>query len=225
MDLRRTAILLVCVVLVYAEAPLQEEKCFNFYQEGEYEKAVDCLNSFLYITDIADTARLVSSYEHLGVCLTMLDKKGPARAAFNKLLDINSEHELDPNVYLPEIISLFQILKFERKTSLKVVILDTLPAYSSVYNFSPLGLPQFMNTHKIKGFTVLGLQVVTLALSIYGYQKEQSFFSEDYGFPEEHVAEAKQYDYMQKFTVLAFSVTYIYSLIDGFVNKRLTVKQ
>jgi len=203
---------------------LEEQGCLDFYQSGEYEKAADCFNSFLYMTKVTDTARLVSAYEHLGVCLTMLEKKRPARAAFLKLLDLRADHELDPNVYLPEVISLFQIAKFEKRTSFKVLILDTLPAYPVAWNFTPLGVPQFMNGHRIKGVAACGAQLLLLALSIYSHDRKASFYSDDYGYREEDLEKARAYDYLQRGTFLGLAGVYVYGIIDGFINKRITIK-
>jgi hypothetical protein len=203
----------------------EEGKCFDLYQTGEYDKAADCYNTILYSGRISDTARLVSCYERLGVCLTMLDKKAPARGAFIKLLDMRPEYELDPNVYLPEVISLFQIAKFEQKTSLKVLIMDSLPAYPIAINFAPFGAPQFMNHKKSRGILAAGLQGLTLLVSVYAYNRKQSYYSEEYGYREEDVARARQWDYTQRVAFFGLAASYVYSLVDGFMDKRLNIRE
>jgi len=207
---------------VYGAYP--EEACFDSYRQGEYEASVDCINSLLYSEKISDTTRLVSCYEYLGVCLTMQDKKVPARAAFNKLLNLRSDFELNPNVYLPEIISLFQISKFEKRTSLKILIVDTLPAYSTAYNFAPLAVPQFLNKQKTKGIIFGSVQVAALVAAVYAFNREQSYFSETYGFREEDVASAQKFDSIHKISLLTLVLAYVAGLVDGFGNKSPVIK-
>jgi tetratricopeptide (TPR) repeat protein len=204
--------------------PKEEDKCFSHYYDGEYEKSADCLNSILYKTKKIDTLRLVKCYEYLGVCHMMMDKKEPARAAFGKLLDLNPAHELNPTLYLPEVIAIFQMVKFEKKTSLKVLILDTIPAYSPFFNFLPCGTPQFLNKQNKKGAALLTMQVLAMGLSIYGYNKERSFYSEGAGLREENADKAINYNYMLKISFFTFVGAYVYSLADGFLNKRITIK-
>jgi tetratricopeptide (TPR) repeat protein len=204
---------------------LPEQRCIDFYRRGEYEKASDCLNS-LYITGaVKDSARLLVCYEHLGVCQAMLEKPEMAKAAFKKLLELNPDHELDPNVYLPEIISLYQIVKFERKTSLRVLILDTVPAYHRAFNYLPFGTPQFMNQHTVKGIVVAAVEVAALGLSVFAYHQEQSYYSSKYGFREEDVADARSYDRIHKASLGVFTVAIVYGLVDGLLNKRISIKK
>lgn len=207
------------------QVALNEESCFSYYREGKYEKVVDCINSILYTANISDTTRLLKMYEYLGVCLSMQNKNGSARAAFNKLLNLNSDYELNPNMYLPEIISLFQIAKFQKRTSLKVLILDTIPAYPIVYNFLPFGLPQIKNNHKIKGGIVSVLQGAAIAFSIVGFVNKKSFYSEQFHYKEEDLEKAKRFDFMQRISIVGFSLTYVYSIIDGIFNKPIRVME
>jgi len=154
-----------------------------------------------------------------------LDKKQPARVAFSRLLDYRKDYELDPNVYLPEVISLFQIAKFEKRTALRILIMDTLPAYPVAWNFLPLGGPQFFNRQPRKGVAVCALQAALLTLSIYSYQNKSSLYSDRFGYREEDVDRARQYDWAQRGTFFGFVTVYIYSLIDGFMNKRISLKE
>lgn len=225
-------LLVIPLLLAFAASPMAqadsarpEDQCAQFYQSGEYEKAADCYNVILYSGRLPDTSRLIPIYERLGVCQTMLDKKGPARGAFIKLLDLRSDHELDPNIYLPEVISLFQIAKFEQKTSLKVLIMDTLPAYPVSLNFLPFGVPQFMNLHWRKGAAAGGLQALLLGLSIFAYSQKASYYSPEFGYREEDVPAARRYDYTQRAAFFGLAGAYVYSLVDGFLNKRITLKE
>ncbi|MFH0920873.1 MAG: hypothetical protein V1913_10975 [Fibrobacterota bacterium] len=206
------------------KAVLPEERCFDSYRQGEYERTVDCLSSLLYTGEIADTARLVPCYEYLGVSLSMIEKKDLARTAFKKLLALKPGYELNPNVYLPDIISLYQITKFEHILSRRVLILDTVPAYSRALNYLPLAVPQFMNKENVKGGLVLGLQAAALTVSIVAYQRQQRYYSPDYGYREENVADAHAYNLTQKISLLTFLSAYVYSIIDGFMHKPITLE-
>jgi len=218
--------LLIFVPPLFAQAvvSLPDEKCYNSYRNGDYDQAADCINSLLYSGEIRDTVRLLKAYEILGVSLTMLDKKAPAKAAFKKLLNLKPEAELNPNVYLPDIISLFQIAKFEYKTQLKVVIVDTVPAYPRVFNFFPGGVPQFLNKDRKKGVAVAVLQAAALGISILAYNKEGSYYSSAYGYKEEDVSSARTWDQTHRILLFTLTGAYLYSLVDGFINKPLVFK-
>jgi len=202
-----------------------EDRCSDFYRKGEYERAVDCLNSVLYTGEIKDTARLLTCYEFLGAALTMIDKRDLAKAAFKKLLSLNPKYELNPNVYLPDIISLYQIARFESLYAYRVLLLDTVPAYSRGYNYLPLAVPQFKNKEKTKAVLVLCLQAVSLGFSVFAYQEEQGYYSPDYGYREENVSDARAWNWTQRISLFTFLSAYVYSMIDGFMNKPITFER
>lgn len=206
-------------------APLPEERCFQLYREGEYERTVDCINSVLYAGEIRDTVRLLRAYEYLGVSLTMLDKREPGKAAFLKLLSLNPEFELNPNVYLPDIISLFQIAKFQHRTSLRVLVMDTVAAYPRLYNYLPAGVPQWHNRQKVKAGTFFALQLLSVGASVWAYNRENSFETARYGIRDEDYQDALFYDRTQKLCLLTFIAAYVYGLVDGIINKPITFKQ
>jgi tetratricopeptide (TPR) repeat protein len=219
-------ILFLLFVPLFAQKPQvpPEEKCYNAYREGEYDRAADCLNSLLYSGELKDTARLLKAYEILGVSLTMMEKKEPAKAAFKKMIRLDPKIELNPNVYLPDIISMFQIARFEYNTQLKVVLVDTVPAYPKVLNFMPGAAPQFLNKQMKKGVAMLALQTLSLGLSVYAYQKETSYYSSVYGFREEDLSTAGRYDRIHRITLFTLVGVYLYSLVDGFINKPIVFK-
>jgi tetratricopeptide (TPR) repeat protein len=199
---------------------LPENECVGFYSQGEYEKAVDCLNNFLYTSGVTDKARLEIAYAHLGVCLMMLDKKPLARAAFTKLLELNPEYDLDPNKYLPDVLSMFQIIKFEKKAAASIVV----PAYAAWMNLMPGAVPQFKNRERVKAGIILGTQVLALGLSLYAYNKEQALNLPEYGYREEDLSRARTFDKLHKGALIIFSLSYIIGMADGLINKRVIIK-
>jgi tetratricopeptide (TPR) repeat protein len=202
-----------------------DQQCFDFYADGEYSKASDCLNGKIISDNISDTLRLLKIYEKLGAAFVMQDRKDLAKAAFKKLLSLNRDVEIDPNKYLPEIISLFLITKFEYRTSLRVVILDTVPAYPVKWNYFAFGIPQFKNGDKKKGLSIIGLQILSLSLSILAYNKERSYMEYAYGVREENLSTAGNWDRIHRFSFVSFTAVTLYSLVDGFLKKPVVVKQ
>ncbi|MFH1761449.1 MAG: hypothetical protein ABIA63_10160 [bacterium] len=206
------------------------DSCLNHSKMGEYQNAVDCLNNFLLNHKGADTNILISAYEALGVNLVMLGHKPIAKNAFVLLLKLSPEYDLDPTIYLPDVIATFQIAKFEKRTSFRVLIVDTLPAYPGILNFAPFGVPQVFNKSWIKAGICGILQVAAIGISVYAYQKEQSlkqdgafFNGKDY-YNEEDEDHAVFYDILHKTCFFAFGLTYVYGIIDGFRNKPLSSK-
>ncbi len=223
--IRLFSVFLVGLISITLSDTIPEQACFDLYSDGEYEKASDCLNSKLISGEITDTLRLHKIYEKLGAAYAMRDRRDLAKAAYKKLLQLDANAEIDPNIYLPEIVSLFLISKFEHRTALRVVVLDTIPAYSTYWNYCPFGIPQFKNGEKTKGWTLLTLQLLSLASSVYAYNREQSYLREGFGFREEDIAIAKRWDVAHRvtfFSCIAFSV---YGLVDGFIRKPMVIKQ
>ncbi|MBL8028819.1 MAG: hypothetical protein JNL74_20510 [Fibrobacteres bacterium] len=216
---------LLFAVLLWGDSPSPDQDCFDLYSDGEYGSAADCLNKKLIVENIADSARLVKIYEKLGAAFVMQDRKDLAKTVFKKLLILNKDAEIDPNKYLPEIVSLFLITKFEQRTSLRVVILDTLPAYSVKWNYMAIGIPQFKNGDRKKAYTVIALQALTLGLSILSYNKEKSFWNNEFGYREENISEAGTWDKIHRASFLSFTAVTLYSLVDGFLKKPVVIRQ
>lgn len=208
---------LIVFCVVFSEADVIPE-CRELFKTTDYPAAVECLNHELYTTPFADTLRLISIYESLGVGYMMQDKKKMARAAFEQLVRLQADYDLDPNAYLPEIIALFQSVKLAyKKDSLHpspaVKKTSPWPLY-----FLPLGAPQFAGRKPIKGSVMLGLQALSLGLSIYAYNRKHSLYSETYHYAESDVQTARRYDTLYKVTFLTFTATYGYSIFDGFLT-------
>ncbi len=219
-------ILLISFTIVWAEPPDSAmEHCLTFHRTGEYQNAVDCINNFLLMHANADTMLLVKAMEYLGVNLVMLNQQPLARNAFSNLLDLNPGYELNPTVYLPEVVAAFQIAKFEKRTLLRVPPgVDTAPTYPLYVNFMPLGLPQFCNHSPVKGIFIGLFQTITMGVSIYAYQIEKSLESKIYKIKEENLGKANRFSALELHTFLLAIGGYMGSIIDGLINKPAVVR-
>ena len=69
------------------------------------------------------------------------------------------------------------------------------------------------------------VEAAALGLSVFAYNREQSYYSPGYGFREEDVAKARDYDRLHKASLGVFTASIIYGLVDGLINKRISIKQ
>jgi hypothetical protein len=93
------------------EPLLQRAK--QLYREGRFTEAVHQLSAATTAIEASgDTtariARLGETYLHLGLCHAALNELTLAKEAFKSLLMLNPGYELDPEIYAPKIIELFE---------------------------------------------------------------------------------------------------------------------
>jgi len=205
--------LLLLAVCVTESAPQEAFSKATSCMSDRYAEAVECLNSQLYSMPSSDTALLVEIYRDLGVCYFMLDKNKLAYSSFEKLLLLSPDYELDPKVYLPDILSLFQIVRNDLRSR---AVADAIPVYHPALNYLPFGAPQYLNRERRKAGLFLGLQVISLAASVFMYQKKRDLDKPGgVGYAEEDFERAKGYADGQRAFFIVFSVSYAAGVIDG----------
>jgi tetratricopeptide (TPR) repeat protein len=87
--------------------------CISFYQNGDYEKAIDCLTLVLSHTLKGSDSILI--YKYLGFSNGMLGRIDLAKEDFNILLDMAPDMQIDTLEYPPNISIIFNQVKLERK--------------------------------------------------------------------------------------------------------------
>lgn len=205
--------LFVLALLVTQAAPQEPFLKATTCMSERYAEAVECLNSMLYSTPSSDTLLLAEVYKELGICYFMLEKNKLASSSFEKLLLLSPDYELDPKVYLPDIIALFQIIKNDLRSK---AVVDAIPPYHPALNYLPFGAPQVLNRERRKAGIFLGVQVLALAASIYMHSQRQDLDQGGrMGYAEEDFEQAKSYADGQRAFFVLFSVSYVAGVIDG----------
>jgi tetratricopeptide (TPR) repeat protein len=94
-----------------APEPLEAGK--TLYREARFGEAIDTLvlaiRSLEKSGDVAArTRRLADAYLHLGLAYYALGEREIARDAFKNVLRIDPEQRLDPEIYAPKVVELFE---------------------------------------------------------------------------------------------------------------------
>jgi hypothetical protein len=202
-----------------------DSSCAGLFRQGSYSEAADCYGRTAYTLEARNaTDSLLALYPELAASLVMADKPTMARAVFAKLLAMRPDYEIDPNLFQPDVIAIFQMAKMEQKKHFSMQAWEMREPYPLVLNFVPGGLPQYKNTEKTKGVACLLLQGVALGLSIYGHGKYTSYYSERTGFREEDVPEAKSARRLYLGGFFTFVGLYILGTADGIIHRPLEKK-
>ncbi|MFH0919489.1 MAG: hypothetical protein V1913_03945 [Fibrobacterota bacterium] len=213
--------LLVSIALpALSEPPASGDICFSLYRENRFSESVECLNQRVYAAEGRDTATLVRLYEALGVNYMMLEKKPLAAAAFGRLAALRPDYELDPNAYLPEIVSLFQTVKLENRQRLDALRPAPAPLYHRACRVLPFGAPQFTQRETRKGAMLLALQAVALGVSIFSYSERNALHNVRFGYAEEDAPAARAWDRTYKITFITFAGAWLYSVVDARATRR-----
>ena len=207
--------LLLALPALPARATMDNGPCLALYRENRFAESAECLNQRVYESEGRDTALLAGLYEGLGVNYMMLEKKALAASAFARLTALRPNYEMDPNAYLPEIISLYQSVKIENRNRLAALNPAPVPLYLTACRVLPFGAPQFVNHEKKKGVVLLALQAAALGVSIACYAKRNSLDTGEFGIAEEDFDSARAYDRAYKISFFTFAAAYLASLIDG----------
>jgi len=211
---------LFCSVFV-AGATEPAADCQSFFQNNRYPEFLDCLHTRLYRTSVHDTAELLRLYERIGVAYAMQEKREPAIAAFNRLLAYQESYELDPTIYLPEIISLFQTVKHIRNQKSEPAK-PFYEAYKPLTHILPLGLPQYVARKPVRGTVYLVWQALSLSLSVHAYQERNSLYSSTFRYPDESLALARSNDRIYKIGFISFATAYLVSVCDDLIHSKST---
>lgn len=202
------------------------KKGIYLFEHGDYKQAVTILNTVIKKNLAKDEKELIECYKYLGAAYFYLDDLRLADASFRQLILLNPDFKLDPFLFPPSMVLFFDRIKNEvviKKSSNESESLDkgslSCPHRYRLYiNLLPFGVPQFANNQSAKGTSVLVLQLATLTANIFSYWQVNSMVDR-YGYVKDrHTADkANIYKTIQIGSLVAFSVIYIYSVIDGFV--------
>jgi len=160
----------------------------------------------------ADRLEALRAY---GIACALLDRPTAAEGAFLLLLDADPGARLDPRLVRPEAVTLFDGVRARNSETLLAAYRKGRGRRYAVLNLlSPAG--QFQNRQYKKAYTLLGLEVVLLALDITSGSLLYAWRGDHQDFPgHEDTARALRPVNWVSFGALITVVAY--GIIDGFV--------
>jgi tetratricopeptide (TPR) repeat protein len=217
------------------------EQALRNYKQCAFELALEQFQNLLKLKELTPDEKKIA-HQYSAFCLILLNHKAKAVAEFKKLLSLDKTVILDPELYPPKIIKVFnqakqEFIKEKQATALKKELLPiipekvsepklSLPAVKKVkpnilFNFLPLGIPQFKQRKFGKGIVVLSLEFILGVSSFVAYQNQQALKIKRDNWDERwgeyiDVRKAEQYQMLQRATAILFLITYLYSVIDAF---------
>lgn len=161
---------------------------YEFGEHGAAEKKLFGLLNPIQLTSAED---VILARQYLGACYFLTNQRPRAEAEFAKILVLDAEHKLDPEVFSPALVQFFEDVRQRTGVALRKDPTPTpaptpSPGPGSVIvepkpdlvlhkpplglAFVPLGVGQFNNRQPIKGtlFAVSEVALITTALVTYG---------------------------------------------------------
>jgi tetratricopeptide (TPR) repeat protein len=211
------------------------------FRAGECTSVIALVYPLLFPNPaLATEAELSEAYVMLGVCYFETDELDEAEKWFEEALIINPELDLDPEVYSRKVISFFRKLKDAIRDKLEKAEQDRkLAAYKNALaslrqvnverhpywmNFIPFGAGQFQNGESGKGkfFAISEAALGGTSLVAFG------ILSVQYGWPRHDIPRddvdlAANLQRVQVGTGIAFSIIYIWGVVDALVHYQPTI--
>jgi tetratricopeptide (TPR) repeat protein len=219
------------------------EQAKNFYNGGEYEKAITELEQALQFLKQLNQLDQVEAYKYLAFSYVAFGDKEKAKEQFRLALKLDPKMELDPSVVSPKIIKVFEEVKSEFAAVTPPVTPPVKPPVKPPSTPPPAqpeknptlttamscclpGLGQMYRGEKAQGTTLMILGGVTL-VSFFATQGIAAQKHEDYKAigPEDPDAMDRAYKAYRiwynagALTGLAFAGVYLYNLYDVIFTK------
>lgn len=193
---------LIIVTLVMA-APAPEavlQSAIEDFEFGEHGAAADKLSAILEPGVMESKENVIVARQYLGACYHLLGKKDQARTQFSMLLALDASHRLDPAVFSPALVKLFEKVRAETGLALKeppppppppqeqvnvpppppsvpkvvMPVPDPYEPHSPALSLIPFGAGQFANQHPVRGALFAAAEVGLLATAIITFAKFES---------------------------------------------------
>ena len=234
--MRALVVLLCMTALAYATPSDDLAQARKAFREGQFSIALEKYNALLYPElRLASTDDLVDAYIGLGVCRLETGDSSGAKREFEKALELDPSHQLDPLIITnKQAIELFDDTKADIRTrkdreaakkreaeekerirQLRRSLIG-LKQNSRALAFAPFGAGQFQNDDNTKGIFFATTEGLTLATSfgIWGYLVNK------YGIRSDQVPplEAQRVYRLQQIEVgtgIAFIALYAISVVDA----------
>ncbi len=181
---------LLFAALLAASAPESVLKgAIDDFEFGEHGAAAEKLQSILKPNVLKSKENVIVARQYLGACYYLLSKKDQSRTQFSMLLALDPTHRLDPAVFSPALVKLFQQVRAEtglalaepppKKPEPKTLKVEPTPpppielvvpapalAHNAALSLIPFGGGQFANNHPIRGGLFAAAEVGLLATAL-----------------------------------------------------------
>lgn len=160
----------------------------NAFEYRDFEKTVEVLWPWLHPPRLVDEELTVEARELLGVSLFQIGREDDASEEFGALLLLSPDHELDPFVVPPDVISRFESVKAAMEPRLRVLRerrpLEAPPSQQAtrvevrwveIPHWSvaliPFGAPQYVLERPAWGVALTTLQLAGLGFNLAGFAR------------------------------------------------------
>jgi tetratricopeptide (TPR) repeat protein len=208
----------------------------NAFAFGNYQEAVKLLEGLLHPVRLRAAEQIVEARQLLGVSYYFLKRFPEAEAEFERLLYLRPQHELDPLLFPPPVIELFEKVRARIRDRLSRLHPEVKepgagPAYfvrrierrHFVLNFFPFGVGQFQNGRPGKAAFFLSSEAATLAANLITYAAAESLRLSNGRFNARDAGTASNLRYAQVATLGGFGALVIAGIIDALVDYRPTI--
>lgn len=158
------------------------------FEFGEHAAAAKKLEGVLDPIQLVSREDVIVARQYLGACYQLMNEEDRARAQFKLLLAMDKAHRLDPEVFSPALVKLFEEVRAafvpEPPPPVKAPpppVLEVAPGgaalgivkprpeyepHSRALSFVPFGVGQFANDQSVKGGIFAGAEVALLGTAL-----------------------------------------------------------
>ncbi|MCB9650071.1 MAG: tetratricopeptide repeat protein [Deltaproteobacteria bacterium] len=197
-----TAAVILTLLALSAPAPEAVLKgAIEDFEFGEHAQAAEKLRTVLEPIALESRENVIVARQYLGACYYLLGDKQKARTQFSMLLALDPQHRLDPAVFSPALVKLFEQVRAETGLALKepepppppptkttppppppqlaVVPPPAHEPHSRALALVPFGVGQFANRHPVRGGLFLGSEVGLLTTAVVTFAMFESLKVEE----------------------------------------------
>lgn len=185
------------------------------YLDGDFEQAATLYQNLLDAGALSDPAVREPALEHLGISLTILERRDEARAVFLQLLGLNPAHRLDEMFVLPEVVAYYESIRAEFVRELPEPSIR--PTNPLALSLMPFGIGQIYNEQPAKGYALMAAEGLAVGLSVFSYYYKQGFCEDIRGgtcLTDDKDAH-NRWQQVQQVSAFVASGLIIYGLVDG----------
>ncbi len=177
------------VAVAAPDTSAQLKGAIEEFEFGEHAAAEKKLFPLLNPIQLASAEDVILARQYLGACYFLLDQRPRAEAEFAKILVLDAEHKLDPEVFSPALVQFFEDVRQRTGVTLRradpspppspspspsaagpPLVLTVPPARPPLgLAFVPFGVGQFNNHQPVKGalFAVSEIGLVATAITTF----------------------------------------------------------
>lgn len=167
---------------------MQLKSAIEDFEFGDHAAAAKKLSDLLNPLRLSSAEDVIVARQYLGACHYLLDERARAEAEFAKILALDPEHKLDPEVFSPALVQFFEDVrartglglrkqpppKEEKKDPPKIDVPPAVVAPPApepekpplALAFVPFGVGQFNNDHPVRGAIFGSVEVGLFATAI-----------------------------------------------------------